>query len=394
MPKVRLLRYIRQLEIYGDEKQLRQLPTWADGIEAVRLLTVHASKGLEFQAVYLPILGRGMFPARRQAQACPPPEGMVVSNHDDHDEEEECLFFVGLSRAKDVLCLSRSRRYGAQNSNASNLLDTIASLLPCSPAGPVTWPSSTAKPVAVAEPTRASEPYTVEDLEVYLRCPRQFFYECVLGLSRRREDSGYVEFHRCVYRVLHWMAEARASGSPADEASGLVYLSEVWEEQGPHDHPFEVLYRSSAVDLVRRAARRPFTSSGSATRPQWEVQVPLGVIRFVPDHVEVLSDGSEVIERLRTGRPTKSERDKDIYALYMKAVLDAEPRVRRTVQVRYLSADHVDPVDLRPRTVNTRLNHYNDAISGILRRDFSPKPNDRNCPRCPHYFICPVGEDA
>ena len=113
------------------------------------------------------------------------------------------------------------------------------------------------------------------------------------------------------------------------------------------------------------------------------MRVPLGVIRFVPDHVEVLSDGSEVIERLRTGRPTKSERDKDIYALYVKAALDAEPRVRRTVQVRYLSVDQVDPLDLRPRTVNTRLNHYNDAISGILRRDFSPEPNDRNCPRCP-----------
>lgn len=41
--KHRFLLHIRQLEIYGDEKQLRQLPSWADGIEAVRLLTVHAS---------------------------------------------------------------------------------------------------------------------------------------------------------------------------------------------------------------------------------------------------------------------------------------------------------------------------------------------------------------
>ena len=392
--KLRLLRYIRQLEIYGDEKQLRQLPTWADGMEAVRLLTVHASKGLEFQVVFLPVLGRGIFPARRQAQPCPPPEGMIVSSHDDHDEEEECLFFVGLSRAKDVLCLSRASRYGAQNSNASDLLNRIAGLLPGDPAGPVTWPSSTPKPVPVSEPTAGSEPYAAEDLDLYRRCPRQFYYERVLRLSRRREDSAYVDFHRCVYRVLNWMAEARASGSPADEAAALAYLAEVWKEQGPHEHPYEELYRSSAISLVARAAGRPFTSQGPAARPEWEVRVPLGVIRFVPDHVEVLNDGSQVIERLRTGRPTKSERDKDIYALYVKAALDAEPRVRRTVQVRYPSADQVDPIDLRPSTVNTRLNHYNDAISGILRRDFSPQPNDRNCPRCPHYFICPVGEDA
>ena len=392
--KLRLLRYIRQLVIYGDEKQLRQLPTWADGIEAVQLLTVHASKGLEFRAVYLPVLGRGIFPAGRQAQPCPPPEGMFESNHDDHDEEEECLFFVGLSRARDVLCLSRALRYGARNSNASDLLERIASLLPGDPAGPVTWPSSTTIPAAAVEPTPANEPYSLEDLEVYLRCPRQFFYECVLGLSRRREDSGYVEFHRCVYRVLHWMAEARASGSPADEAAALAYLAAVWEEQGPHEHPFERLYRSSAVDLVRRVARRPFTSRGSVTRPEWEVRVPLGLIRFVPDHVEILSDGSEVVERLRTGRRTKSELRKDIYALYAAAARDTEPRVSRTVQVRYLTADQVEAIDLRPGTIQTRLNHYNDAIRGIQRQDFSPRPNDRNCPRCPHYFICPLGEDA
>ena len=122
--------------------------------------------------------------------------------------------------------------------------------------------------------------------------------------------------------------------------------------------------------------------------------MPLGLIRFTPDHVEVLDDGSEVVERLRTGRPTKSEVGKDIYALYITAAQMAEPRVQRSVQVRYLSADQVDPVDLQPGPINTRLNHYNEAIRGILNQDFSPQPSDRICPRCPHYFICPVGEDA
>ncbi len=391
--KLRLLRYVRRLEIYGDEKQLRQLPTWADDIDAVRLLTVHASKGLEFQAVYLPFLGRGLFPARRQAQPCPPPEGMIVSAIDDHDEEEECLFFVGLSRARDFLCLSRARRYGAQNSHKSDLLDRIAGLLPSAPSGPVTWASATTAPVFVADPAPASEPFAAEDLDVYIRCPRQYFYESVLGLNRRREDSRYVEFHRCVYRVLRWMAEERASGNPVDETASLAYLAEVWQEQGPEEHPYKELYRASAVDLVEMAARRPYTSQGSATRPTWEVSVPLGLIRFTPDHVEVLSDGSEVVERLRTGRPTKSEVGKDIYALYVTAAQEAEPRVRRRVQVRYLSADQVDPVGLNPGPINTRLNHYNEAIKGILRDDFSPQPTDRICPRCPHYFVCPVGED-
>ena len=122
--------------------------------------------------------------------------------------------------------------------------------------------------------------------------------------------------------------------------------------------------------------------------------MPLGLIRFTPDHVEVLGDGSEVVERLRTGRPTKNEAGKDIYALYVTAAQAAEPRIRRRVQVRYLSADQVDPIDLQPGPINTRLKHYNEAIRGILHQDFSPQPSERTCPRCPHYFICPLGEDA
>ena len=392
--KLLLLQYIRRLEIYGDEKQLRQLPSWANSIEAVRLLTVHASKGLEFRAVYLPILGKGIFPARNQGQSCPPPEGLVVSNHDDHDEEEECLFFVALSRARDVLCLSRARRYGARNSNPSVLLNVIVQRLPNHPNGPVTWPSSTRSLAAVTEPTLTNESYSAEDLDVYLRCPRQYFYESVLGLNRGREDSGYVKFHRCVYRVLRWMGGKRASDNLADEAAALTYLAEVWEEQGPHDHAFEDLYRSSAVEMVRRAARRPFTSRGSKTQPQWEVPVPFGRVCFTPEHVEVLSDGSEIVERLRTGRQTRSEVDKDIYALYVVAAQEAAPRVPRTVQIRYLTTGQVEPVELTSRKIKTRLGRYNDSIRGILREDYTPKTNDRVCPRCPHYFICPSGEDA
>ena len=104
------------------------------------------------------------------------------------------------------------------------------------------------------------------------------------------------------------------SGRPADEAAALTHLAEVWEEQGPHGHVFEELYRTAAVALVQRAAGRPFTSRGSATRPQWEVPVRLGRICFVPDHVEILSNGSEIVERLRTGRPTRLKTQKDIYA--------------------------------------------------------------------------------
>ncbi|MCC6630137.1 MAG: UvrD-helicase domain-containing protein [Chloroflexi bacterium] len=393
-PKRFFLQYVRRLEIFGEERQLRQVPGWADGIDAVRLLTVHASKGLEFRAVYLPALGQGIFPARRQGRPCPPPVGMLAAAGDDHDEEEECLFFVALSRARDVLCLARAQRYGNQNSNPSSLLLSIAGLLPTRPGGPATWPSAATAPPPAADPPPAVLPFHVEALDVYIGCPRQFFYEFVLGLSGKREDSAYVQFHGCVYRVLRWMADERADGQPVDAAAALARLAEAWAEHGPRDHPYEALYRRSAEAMVLRAAGRPIRSRGPAARPEWEVRLPHGRVRFTPDHVEALEDGSEVVERLRTGRPSQSELAKDIYALYQVAAREARPRAPRRVQVRYLSSDHVEQVDLSRRTIETRLGRYDAAIAGILREEFPAQPNDRVCPRCPHYFICPLAEDA
>ena len=63
-PRLRLLDYVRRLEIHGEEKQLRQIPEAGHSVDAVRLLTIHGSKGLEFRAVYVPLLGKGHFPSK------------------------------------------------------------------------------------------------------------------------------------------------------------------------------------------------------------------------------------------------------------------------------------------------------------------------------------------
>ncbi len=394
-PKRLFLQHVRRLEIFGEEKQLREVPGWADSLDAVRLLTVHASKGLEFQVVYLPTLGKGIFPAKRQWHPCSPPAGMLSTDGDDHDEEEECLFFVALSRARDVLCLSRAQHYGNRSSNPANLLLSIRNLLPSRPDGPTTWTAAAVQTLPTPiDPPPAVASFRAEMLDIYICCPRQVFYEFVLGLSGKREDSAYVQFHSCVYRVLRWMADERVNGQPVDVAPALARLAEVWAEHGPRDHPYGALYRRNAEAMVQRAAGRPVHSRGPAARPEWEVKLPHGRVRFTPDHVETMEDGSEVVERLRTGRPSKSELDKDIYALYKVAAQEASPQIPRRVQVRYLSTDDVEPVTLSARVIDTRLDRYDRAIVGILREEFPPQPNDRECARCPHYFICPLAEDA
>jgi CRISPR/Cas system-associated exonuclease Cas4 (RecB family) len=229
-------------------------------------------------------------------------------------------------------------------------------------------------------------PFKERHLSVYMRCPRQYYYEFQLGLSGRREDSAYVQFHQCVYRVLRWL---RSQDSPVSVSDAVAQLDTEWSTRGPRDHPYADVYYASARNMVERWAGRPTRSRSLPAEADWEVQLKHGRVSFVPDNIEEQDDGTLLVERLRTGRPTKTELEDEIYALYTAGAPPAAQPQSRTVQVRYLATDQVEPVVLKPRSVDSRLAKYDAAIVGILNEDYPPEPNDRVCPRCPNYFICP-----
>ncbi len=76
---------------------------------SVKLLTVHAAKGLEFPIVFMPSLTQGRFPTRKKREFLPFPDTLMkeeLPQGDFHIEEERRLFYVGLTRAQTNLILS------------------------------------------------------------------------------------------------------------------------------------------------------------------------------------------------------------------------------------------------------------------------------------------------
>ncbi len=84
-------RFINALTLGGSEM--------SEG-EGVNLLTIHASKGLEFKEVYIVDLMDGRFPNRKL---------MNKNGVEDGIDEERRLFYVAVTRAKEILYLSYAK---------------------------------------------------------------------------------------------------------------------------------------------------------------------------------------------------------------------------------------------------------------------------------------------
>lgn len=83
-------------------------------LNAVNILTIHSSKGLEFPVVFMVNLVSDRFPTRERAEKIPIAGQLVkeiLPQGDYHIQEERRLFYVGMTRARDILIFTAASFY-------------------------------------------------------------------------------------------------------------------------------------------------------------------------------------------------------------------------------------------------------------------------------------------
>lgn len=380
----RFLERVRRIEALNEDTMYRAVASEAADMDAVRVMTIHGSKGLEFRAVHLPAIATRYMPANRQGVRVPPPQTLLhlVVQPEHHEAEEECLFFVALSRARDYLSLSRAEKYTTQNSSESKFLAALRDVVKTKRS------DGSGKSYSLKVLERPAEPracYTEQELSVYMACPARYHYQVVEGLHGGRDSAAYPRFHRCVYVTIGWIESRRQSGDPPSAAAALEQLATTWQQQGPADHPFEPYYRNAAEGMVSAMVAAVQSENVRYEREEWSVPLGDRTVTITPDRV-LLADGAVRVQRVRTGRQTKSESEKPIYALLRRGAALKHPGIPVRVETFYLSTGEC--VLVSEKNDAKQLEKYAEAIRGIERGDFHPEPDPRTCPNCQCYFMC------
>ena len=395
----RTLERVRQLVLLAEERDLRQVPAAALDMDAVRLMTVHGSKGLEFEAVHMPGMTKASFPSSYRGERCPPPVWLIEGSGGgpvkeelkrSHLEEEECLFFVALSRARTYLRLysARKQRSGRRRGESEFVgwLEQGWLTEINEPAEePLPLDAPRIAPVQVLR--RSGWDPTAKELGAYDRCPRRLFYTHVLGLRAARKRTAFTETHDCLYRLIDWLEEARKSGAPTVQEAEEAF-EDIWEADGPGDHAFAGDYRALASRLIEVLVG---AGAGMRFRERRQLPVNLGEGRVVvePDEIVDLPGGSVGVRRVRTGYKRRDEYDRLEYALYHFAA-DEHFGSSAAVLALHLTDGSAEEVRLTAQKLASRRSKSEGMVRGIAEGSFPPTPEPVTCARCPHFFICPA----
>lgn len=388
LPIQRLSDRVRRLLRLRDDRDLRQLPAAAQRIDAVRLMTIHGSKGLEFPAVHIAGVNKDSIPGSVRTNKYPPPAGMVTGGQGTaediaraaHIEEQECLFYVAMSRARDRLAFYAAT--ATANSRARPLSPFLARI------GPVDSRQVTPRTVLPLAPDEIPVPvlftgtprFSSDAVGLYDSCARRFLYTHLLQVGGRRTMSSFMQMHDAVREV--YQAVVAAGDSASSDMNDL--LSNAFKKSGLHEHGYVEDYRGMATTMLQYFLA---SRSGAQVEPPTALRVTFDnhEVEVTPDEV-LVRNGIRTLRRVRTGHASSSE-GKDVgAAAFVLAARRAFPDA--TIELVYLADAETKPLTLSAKELSNRRDKLENIFQSIRAGQFKTEPSDAICPNCPAFFVC------
>lgn len=363
--------------------------------DAIGVMTVHGSKGLQWPVVFIPFMAERKFPYEGRHDPVPIPPGLICGEDaNDAYIEEACLFYVAATRAQNQLILMRAEKYH-RASRPSIFIDQVLAGLSL---GGFVKASTVHPDIVVVSSQDAAEmgsDYSFDRLikfsalRTYEVCPKRFEFEHVLGL--KNDDTGYRDFHTAIYSTMkRLVADACSSGQPS-AADALAVLDQEWLGCGPVGHWYEERYKRNAEALVSDFVKRLRSGSSLALRQEKIINTGGRDIAIIVDEIE--DSGTVTLRWQRYGKPAKSHSDDHMPALMAAIGQKYYPGREVIVKLHYPLAQHEQVVTPTARVVDNRVKKMANLAAAAETGPYCAKYSPFLCKTCHFTLICPAGGD-
>ena len=385
------MRYLDLVLLSGEEEA--SAPT-EQPAGVISVMTIHQSKGLEFDAVFVPSLVEGRLPQSGRSQRFELPPAVLeprVRGREDVIAEERRLLYVAMTRARRRLYLTRAEHYeGGRRWRESRFLDEVrrsGAVLDRAVQSTVASPASILPGSGEVIATKNEGlVLSFSSIQSYRDCPRQYWF-------RYRQRLPAVQSAEAVqgvilHDVLRRAGEVLNTGATLRDEDLPALHAEAWAA-----HPFPDSRRANTFRRVGLEQLQAFRARGGFDRaPQFvEREFSAAVDGFtlhgVIDRVDRTDDGWLIID-YKSGRPlSRSRRDLQVslYALGASAALELDPIQLEVVYLAEASTVHIDGV---PKLAAEARAVAIDVAEKIAAGRFEAQPERRKCRLCPYRLAC------
>ena len=402
----------------GDKGALYQP---SDTPDSVNILTVHASKGLEFKYVFVVNLVEDRFPARSKGDGIDVPAVLIkeqLPEGDGHFQEERRLFYVATTRAKERVYFTSASDYGGvRTKKISRFLAEL---------GYVGNKIISEQGVTIPE-KKTSEPekgefiydlpraFSFSQIRSYETCPYQYKLAHILKIPTK--GSASFSFGQTIHGTLQAFYERVQELNRTEQASLFAPTPEAkiaGEIKVPSQEELFSLYENHWIaDWYKsQHQREEYYEKGKqilsifykSQENNWTIPVNLEswfkikvgdyLVHGRIDRIDQLADGTLEIIDYKTGKSKEklTGEDKEQLLIYQIAVEELV-EYRNVGKLSKLTFFYVND-NLRasfvgePKELDKLKEKLKETIDKIHDKDFTATPSKFACDYCDFKDIC------